>query len=149
MGEHSEARITDAMNQYGAALKAFFRTINTPDGGQANEGADPRQIRKLDKHQRGTGPCANAAGQTAAAEMRRKAHVIWRSVILSNLQQCSRSQLLRALPHARSETALLLAKQHTRRNLTILGPLPISSGEVSLQGAGIPEGRHSATIATS
>jgi len=74
MGMHSEAEYQAAVNQYGAALKAFFRTVNTPDGGQANEGRlILDKYRKLEKQQRGTPMRGTPQDKQQAAEMRRKA----------------------------------------------------------------------------
>lgn len=74
MGMHSEAEYQQAVNQYGATLKAFFRTVNTPDGGQANEGRlILDKYRKLEKQQRGTPMRGTPQDKQQAAEMRRKA----------------------------------------------------------------------------
>lgn len=74
LGQHSEAEYQQVLTRYGAAMKAYFRSVAAPDGQLVDEG---RQIldrcRKQETQQRGQQPApATAANKQQAGEMRAK-----------------------------------------------------------------------------
>jgi|GEM_PF-2608096 len=74
MGQHSEAEYQQVLTRYGAATKAYFRSVAAPDGQFIDEG---RQIldrcRKQEAEQRGQKPApATAANKQQASEVRAK-----------------------------------------------------------------------------
>lgn len=73
MGMHSEAEYQQAVAQYGATLKAYFRRVNSPDGGSADEGRlILDKYHKQEKQQRGQSAPATSQDKQQAAELRSK-----------------------------------------------------------------------------
>lgn len=71
LGQHSEAEYQQVLKRYGLTLKAYFRTVITPEGKSVDEGRlILDRCRKQEAQQRGQTTPATAANKQQSKEMR-------------------------------------------------------------------------------
>ncbi|MEI7638014.1 MAG: hypothetical protein WCJ37_11965 [Syntrophus sp. (in: bacteria)] len=114
MGLRSPAELKQAKSQYGDVLKAFFRTVNTKEGGSEDEGRMIlNKYLKLEKQQRNQPARGASQDKERAAEMRKKMQAMKASGDYAGMQQLATQYQGRA----KQDPSVQQAQQEMKRDL--------------------------------